>query len=73
MAEDSFPDDWATLTKKQQIAKCHEYAEEAERLARFAQSDFRHKYSDIAQLWRHLAAEIEACREFPSDRTGAAI
>ena len=54
---------WTKLSKAEQIAKCREFAAEAEKLAQFVHPQLRQPYNDIARQWLHLADEIGQVRE----------
>jgi hypothetical protein len=54
--------EWAKLPKEVRLAKCREYALEAERLARTAPRDIRQHYIAIAEYWRRVSVEVEAER-----------
>ncbi len=47
--------EWQALTKDERISLCRRLAEEAQKEARSAGSEFE----DLASRWRMLAAEIE--------------
>ena len=51
-------DDLLSLSTVERIRKCHELANESERLAETATADVREVYHDIAVQWRALAVEM---------------
>ena len=54
------PAEFLSATNGERVAKCREFAAEAERLARAANGDGREGYVDLARRWSELADEIEA-------------
>ena len=54
------PAEFLGATNGERVAKCREFAAEAERLAHTAIGDGREGYVDLARRWLELADEIEA-------------
>ena len=52
--------DFGSLSPEGRIAKCHEMAAEATRLAANASAETRTGYSELAAQWSALASEMES-------------
>ncbi len=55
--------DFRSLSREQQITKCHEMAREAMRLAANGNAEKCAEYSDLAERWAALARDMENTRE----------
>jgi hypothetical protein len=53
------PGKWNSLTNRERIHLCREYAQEAEQLAQAASPERRQQYKRIAAQWQQIAAELE--------------
>jgi hypothetical protein len=52
-------ENWKSLTFRERIHLCREYAQEAEQLAQAAHPDRKAEYKRIAAGWHQIAAELE--------------
>ena len=55
-------DDFRSLSREEQISKCHEMAREATRLAANGNAERHTEYSDLAASWSALAHDMEKTR-----------
>ena len=62
--------DFRSLSREEQISKCHEMARKAARLAQNGNPDNKDEYSDLAARWSALARDMEGTRRSESTPRG---
>lgn len=62
MVRDFNAAEFLALTPAEQVRKCRQLAQEAEKLAASGADELRGSFTDIARHWSRLADEIERMR-----------
>ena len=62
LAHDFIASDFRSLSREEQIAKCHAMAREALNLAATCSEEKRAQYFDLAARWTSLARDMENTR-----------